>query len=67
MAVARSEVAAARAALDQARDKAVEEVTRAYDQLHTSSAPSCRRRTRAASVLTSAAELAFALGAAARK
>ena len=36
VAIARSEVSAAHAALDGARDRAIEEVTHAYDQLQTS-------------------------------
>jgi outer membrane protein TolC len=109
VATARSEVTAARAALDQTRDKAVEEVTHAYDQLQTSLAESqaagevdeaartafdaavdayrmgvgpltdaitaanaasesqLQKENARASVLTSAAELAFALGSAVRK
>jgi len=109
VATARSEVAAARAALDGARDKAVEEVTRAHDQLQMSlaehkaaveveetartafdaavdaygqgvgpltdvitaanaaSESQLQKENARASVLTSAAELAFALGSAVRK
>jgi outer membrane protein TolC len=109
VATARSEVSAARAALDGARDHAVEEVTRSYDQLQTSfaeyraateveaaartafeaaveayrsgvgpltdaitaangaSESQLQREDARTSVLTSAAELAFALGSATRK
>jgi outer membrane protein TolC len=109
VATARSEIAAARAALDRTRDKAVEEVTRSYDQLQTSlaeyqaaveveeaartafdaavdayrsgvgpltdaitaanaaSESQLQREDAHTSVLTSAAELAFALGSATRR
>jgi outer membrane protein TolC len=109
VATARSEISSARAALDGVRDHAVEEVTRAYDQLQTSfaeyraageveaaartafdaavdayrsgvgpltdaitaanaaSESQLQREDARASVLTSAAELAFALGSATRR
>src|SRR5262249_20895431 len=107
--VARSQISAARAALDGVRDRAVADVTRAYDQLQTSfaeyqaaitvdeaartaleaaigsyrsgigpltdviSAENAAKESRMekesarASVFTSAAELAFAIGAATRR
>jgi outer membrane protein TolC len=109
VATARSEVSSARAALDGVRDRAVEEVTRAYNQLQTSfaeyrasaevdeaartayeaavdayrsgvgpltdaitaanaaSESQLQREDAHKSVLTSAAQLAFALGSAARR
>jgi outer membrane protein len=109
VAAARSEIAAARAALDQTRNQAVEAVTRSYDQLQTglaeyqaagevdeaartafdaaveayrqgvgpltdaltaanaASESQLQKENARASVFTSAAELAFALGSAARK